>query len=304
MARVRAFEQGLLTLVRTKNADILEDIRKTSDLSDATAASSRAWWTATPRRSHDDSSATAALRLPLADEGRRTSARRPAQADRPRMASSQGHAGPHRLDQGDAEDHQGHADGRGLEAAPRAGRRRGGAALCREHGEGAEQHRVVGDRHQFGAEAAGRHRQGQGPSAGRLHRRARPVRRVQLVDRAARAREGECADGPGQEGENPLRRPQGFRPAQAALRKADHRSDRAARVRQIGFEQRREGRREDPRAVRQGRVRRRHAVLLALQVGDLADSDRAPDHPAGVPGEEGRWRDRRPTNTSRTNSTF
>jgi F-type H+-transporting ATPase subunit alpha len=36
--RVRAFEQGLLTLVRTKNTDILEDVRKTGDLSDATAA--------------------------------------------------------------------------------------------------------------------------------------------------------------------------------------------------------------------------------------------------------------------------
>jgi F-type H+-transporting ATPase subunit alpha len=37
LPRVRAFEQGLLTLLRTKNADILEDIRKTSDLTDATA---------------------------------------------------------------------------------------------------------------------------------------------------------------------------------------------------------------------------------------------------------------------------
>jgi F-type H+-transporting ATPase subunit alpha len=35
--RVRAFEEGLLNLVRTKNADILEDIRKTGDLTDATA---------------------------------------------------------------------------------------------------------------------------------------------------------------------------------------------------------------------------------------------------------------------------
>src|SRR5215468_1860545 len=35
--RVRAFEDGLLSLVRTKNSDILEDIRKTSDLTDATA---------------------------------------------------------------------------------------------------------------------------------------------------------------------------------------------------------------------------------------------------------------------------
>ena len=30
--RVRAFEEGLLALVRSKNADILDDIRKTSDL--------------------------------------------------------------------------------------------------------------------------------------------------------------------------------------------------------------------------------------------------------------------------------
>ena len=36
--RVRAFEEGLLTLVRTKNNDILEDVRKTSDLSSAIEA--------------------------------------------------------------------------------------------------------------------------------------------------------------------------------------------------------------------------------------------------------------------------
>jgi F-type H+/Na+-transporting ATPase subunit alpha len=36
--RVRAFEDGLLTFLRSKNADILEDIRKTGDLTDATAA--------------------------------------------------------------------------------------------------------------------------------------------------------------------------------------------------------------------------------------------------------------------------
>jgi F-type H+-transporting ATPase subunit alpha len=36
--RVRPFEEGLLTLLRSKNADILEDIRKTGDLTDATAA--------------------------------------------------------------------------------------------------------------------------------------------------------------------------------------------------------------------------------------------------------------------------
>jgi F-type H+-transporting ATPase subunit alpha len=35
--RVKAFEDGLLSLVRTKNADILDDIRASNDLSDATA---------------------------------------------------------------------------------------------------------------------------------------------------------------------------------------------------------------------------------------------------------------------------
>jgi F-type H+-transporting ATPase subunit alpha len=36
--RVRAFEQGLLSTVRNDHADILNDIRTTGDLSDATAA--------------------------------------------------------------------------------------------------------------------------------------------------------------------------------------------------------------------------------------------------------------------------
>jgi len=35
--RVRAFEEGLLTLLRSKNTDILDDIRKSGDLPDATA---------------------------------------------------------------------------------------------------------------------------------------------------------------------------------------------------------------------------------------------------------------------------
>ena len=39
--------------------------------------------------------------------------------------------------------------------------------------------------------AAARHRQGPDASPRRLHRRARPVRAVQLVDRAARARAGQ-----------------------------------------------------------------------------------------------------------------
>jgi len=35
--RVRAFESGLLTLLRTQHADLLDSIRKSGDLSDADA---------------------------------------------------------------------------------------------------------------------------------------------------------------------------------------------------------------------------------------------------------------------------
>ena len=59
-------------------------------------------------------------------------------------------------------------------------------------------------------------------------------------------------------------------------------------------------RQEGPRAVRGRRVRRLHAVLFALQVGDRAGPDRTADHSAGG-GSAGRPMPvpRRPTNTSR-----
>jgi len=37
VSRVRAFENGLLTLIRSKHADLLDSIRKSGDLSDADA---------------------------------------------------------------------------------------------------------------------------------------------------------------------------------------------------------------------------------------------------------------------------
>jgi F-type H+-transporting ATPase subunit alpha len=40
--RVKAFEEGLLVLLRSQNPDILDDIRKSSDLSDATAGKLKA----------------------------------------------------------------------------------------------------------------------------------------------------------------------------------------------------------------------------------------------------------------------
>ena len=124
---------------------------------------------------------------------------------------------------------------------------------------------------------------GPDPSPDRLHRRARPVRRVQLVDRPARPRADQCADRRRQDREDPLRRPQGRRPAPPPICLADHRGDRAARE-DAGLRARRAGQPQDHRALRSRPVRRRHLVLLALQVGDLADPDRAADHSAGVRG--------------------
>ena len=120
--------------------------------------SSRAWSTTTPRLSPERDVALA--------------------IDGASMPSLKGPAQPHRLDQGDAEDHQGHADGRGVETAPRAGGGRSGASLCRAHG-----HRCsaisrlrlpASDRR---AAAVARHRRRQHASAPGLHRRTRPVRR-------------------------------------------------------------------------------------------------------------------------------
>jgi F-type H+-transporting ATPase subunit alpha len=42
VSRVRAFEQGLLTLLRSKHADLLGSIGKSGDLSDADAAKLKA----------------------------------------------------------------------------------------------------------------------------------------------------------------------------------------------------------------------------------------------------------------------
>ena len=174
--KVGEFEQGFLALLRSDHKDLLgRDPRE--------ARADRRH----PRApAHGRGRLRQGLRLirPGADSGRTGP-----------MASLKDAAQPHRLGEGDAEDHQGHADGRRIEAAPGAGGGGGGAALCRAHGRGARQRRG-------GARPAApmrralldRHRQGRGPSSGRLHGRPRPVRRVQFVDRAAGARSRQPAD--------------------------------------------------------------------------------------------------------------
>ena len=104
------------------------------------------------------------------------------------MAQPQRHAQPHRLREGDAQDHQGHADGGRRQAAPRAGGRHRRAALRRAHGPRARQPQQRVTRQGRRLAAAGRHRQGPGAPADRHDRRARAVRRLQLQHRPPRPR--------------------------------------------------------------------------------------------------------------------
>ncbi len=67
----------------------------------------------------------------------------------------------------------------------------------------------------------------------------------------------------------------GYEQLRRHLREADHRAHRAARrCARSASQHAEDDRRQDRAALRGGRVRRLHAVLLALQVGDRADSDR------------------------------
>ena len=150
------------------------------------------------------------------------------------------------------------------------------------------------------AGAAGRHRQGSGASAAGLHRRARPVRRLQLVDRASRPRARAGADEPGQEVKFFCVGRKGYEQLRRKFEKQIVETCRAALGAPARLRQCRGHRQEGHRAFRGRRVRRLHAVLFALQVGDRADPDRAADHPArsGRAGRQRRSGDR-PTNTSR-----
>ena len=149
------------------------------------------------------------------------------------------------------------------------------------------------------AEADRRHRLGPGPSAGGLHGRARPLRRVQLLDRASGARQGERAQGRRQDGQDHLRRQEGLRHPAPAVRERHHRADRPARLQAGRLRQCRDDRAEHPGALRQWRIRRRDAVLLEVQIGDLAAPDGAAHHSGRNPGRA----PRRPTRSTITSPT-
>ena len=112
------------------------------------------------------------------------------------------------------------------------------------------------------------------------------------------------ADGRGQGGQDPLRRPQGLRPAEAQFRAADRRTGRAARRARCGFEHAEMIAEKIIALFDKGEFDVCTLFYLALQVGDRADPDRAADHPAGVRGQGGGGARRRAsTNTSRTRRT-
>ena len=114
----------------------------------------------------------------------------------PADAEPEGSQDPHRQREVHAQDHQGDADGRRGEAPPRPGGRRGRPPLCRAHGGRPRQPRRRRRQERHGAEAPRRHRQGGDPPPRRRHRRARPLRRLQLLDRAARPRARDRSSSP------------------------------------------------------------------------------------------------------------
>ena len=110
------------------------------------------------------------------------------------------------------------------------------------------------------------------------------MRRLQLLDRAPRARARQRADGArarrSRSSASARRATTSFAASSTTqiIELIDLRAVRTHRLRQ-----RRDDRQKVIGAVRGGRVRRRDAVLLALQVGDRADPDRAAAHPGGDP---------------------
>ena len=201
--KVREFEDGLLAYMRSKGADVLETIRSTRDL------------TRRHRGQAEDRGRRVRRQLQLISSAPET---------RVAHAVPKGPQKPDRLRQVDAEDHQGDADGRRVEAAPRASGGRGGASLRRQGRGGALQSRRRQRGRRRGSSPAHRQRRGSDASSGRLHRRARPLRRLQHLDRASGARSRQCAGGPGQDGEDSVRRQEGLRPASTHARKAYHRT--------------------------------------------------------------------------------
>jgi F-type H+-transporting ATPase subunit alpha len=204
--KVRGFEDGLLALLRSKHADLLNTIRDTRELTGETEAKLGVSSKGLPGHSADG-------RYARHNPGVRKSGLAVAMSEIAIAGVSkygvfERHAGSHRLNQGDAEDHQGHADGGSFEAAPRARRGRSRATICRQNGSRDLQHCRRGSGFPRYDAASWRHGEGSSTYAPGLHRRARPLRSIQLFHRSPGARACGFAVEPGQRGQVLLRRPQ------------------------------------------------------------------------------------------------
>ena len=151
--------------------------------------------------------------------------------------------------------------------------------------------------------AAGRHRQGRGAPAGRHDRRARPVRRLQHQHRPPRPRRMPCA-WPGRARRSRSSASAARAPTPCAATGASRSSTAwtSRRVKQLGFANAEDIAAQDARAVRGRRVRRRHALLLRIQVGDRAEADRAAADPRHAAGRRGGRRRRKPQAQSTSSS--
>ena len=201
--KVKPFEDALLLNLRSQNVAILDDIRTSKDLSDATAAKLKGVVETVAKQFAVSASASGRFRRSWITEGSHGLPER--------------HAQPHRLREGDAQDHQGHADGGRRQAAPRAGGGHRRAPLCRAHGARARQRQRQHRRQGRRLAAAGRHRQGPGAPAGGDDGRARPVRRLQLQHRPPRPPGRGQAGERRQDGQDADGRPQGRRCAAPRL---------------------------------------------------------------------------------------
>ena len=135
-----------------------------------------------------------------------------------------------------------------------------------------------------GAAAPRRHRPRRHPPADRRHRRARPLRRLQLVDRPPRARPRHPAARRGQDGQDPDRRQEGPRAAAPRPRPASS-SATSTSARCAGSATARP--RRSPTTCCTASTpasSTSHPVLQPLPVGDLPDPDRAPADPRRLRG--------------------
>ena len=196
----------------------------------------------------------------------------------------EGSAQPDCLGQSNPKDHQGHADGRGREIAARADRGGSGAALCRADGKGRGQSRRF-DRDERSSSApcsaAAATRciswSSAPPSAvfaalSIRRSRASPATRALSLMGQGKTVKILCV---GKKGYDILRRQFG----RQIIEVIDLRA-----VRSLGFRRCRRDRPQDRRLARGGRVRRLHAVFLAVQFGDRANSDRAANHSSRLAG--------------------